>query len=419
MNLPATKSPAPLLAPFTPRFKSVERHMARRKSLALRVPRIAAQWTLIAGALRVAATILIHLYSLSIGFGGLFPFGGSDDGGYFDTAGHLYYGTTGAAAPAASSYPTILALFFHLTGGPNLLLGQLLNALIGALTVGLGVLLVRELTRGRVPLRVRRRAQHWAGALLTFYPSLLWYSTQLLKDPPLILFGMSALYCQVLFLRRIRPVSLGVWALSLIALMGLRPYAVVAVVLALMLFVLRFNRKWLVPVLVGMAFGPQLLGLGLFGFNFIAPQIASEKLAQLRQSAYSVGGSSVGITIDYSNPVSFLTTFFYSFATAMFGPFPWQIKSGSQMVVLPETIGIWLLFPLWLRCMRDLLLRRKGQDQRAARDMTLFLFCLVLMGIVALFSDNIGANTRLRLLPWSAFLVFAAPRLARKKWKLF
>ncbi len=200
--------------------------------------------------------------------------------------------------------------------------------------------------------------------------------------------------------------------------MFFRPYAVAAVVASLGLFVMRFNRKWLVPVLLFMALAPYARGMGFFGWAYIQPMIDTERLATVRQQAYAIGGSAAGITVDYSNPIKFVTTFSYSFATAMFGPFPWQIKSAGQAVALPEAIGMWLLFPLWLRSVWELIYRKRLGDKSATRDASLLLFSLVLIGLVALFSDNIGANTRLRLLPWSAFLMFASLRLARKKWKL-
>jgi len=388
----------------------------RARASLLRVPRLALFWTLVALGVRFVAALFFHFYSLSIGQGGYYPLGISDDRAYFLFSDNIY---NGRPAPwTGNFYPFVLAGFYHLVGGPSLLMGQLLSAVMGALTVGIAVLLVRELTRGR-PKAERTRIVHWTGMLLTFYPSLLWYSTQLLKDPILILLGMGALYCQVLFLKRARLVTVLVWLGCLGGMTLFRPYAPAALVLALALFFTRFNRKWLVPMIAFMALAPYALGWGFFGFNIVAPLAATENLSTFRQQGYSSGGSSAGITISYSNPIAFATTFSYSFATAMFGPFPWQIRAAAQAVALPEAIGIWFLFSLWLRGVRDLFRRKVKGDKNSSRDLVLLGFSLILTGIVAIFSDNIGANTRLRLLPWSAFLIFAAIRLGRKHWKLF
>lgn len=370
---------------------------------------------------RFVGAILIHLYSLASGYGGFYPLAsGADDTTYWPASIDIYNGVGGGYA--LNIYPAVLAGYYHLIGGPDLLLGKMLNVVAGALTVGVGVLIVQELTRGRAPEAVRRRAAKWAGALLTFYPSLLWYSTQLVKDPILILGVMVALYCQILFLRRPRLWPIALWAVSLAVVFFFRPYAVASVALGLGLFVLRFNRKMLVPVLLVMALVPYALGMGVFGFKYVQPLIDTERIATVRQQAYAIGGSSAGITVDYSNPFKFAMTFSYSLATAMFGPFPWQIKAMGQLVALPEAIGMWFLIPLWFRSLRDLIRSKRSKsaprDKSALRDATLLVFSLVLIGLVALFSDNIGANTRLRLLPWSAFLLFASLRLARKKWKV-
>ena len=402
-----------------PRLALIEPESA--PGLSFRVPRAAAYWTLMAFLARFVGAILIHLYSLASGYGGFYPLAsGADDSTYWPASIDIYNGVGGGYA--LNIYPAVLAGFYHLVGGPDLLLGKMLNVVVGALTVGVGVLIVQELTRGRASQSERRRAAKWAGALLTFYPSLFWYSTQLVKDPILIFLILVALYCQLLFLKRARPVPVVLWGVCLAATMFFRPYAVAAAVLSLALFVLRFNRKWTLPVLAFMALAPMAKGMGPFGLNAVLPMVTAERLSAVRAQAYSIGGSSAGITVDYSNPFKFVLTFSYSLATAMFGPFPWQIKAAGQLVALPEAIGMWFLIPLWFASLRDLIRSKRGKgaprDKAALRDATLFVFSLVLIGMVALFSDNIGANTRLRLLPWSAFLLFSSLRLARKKRKV-
>ncbi len=167
-------------------------------SSSIRVPRAVMHWMVVAFMVRFVAAILIHLYSLASGFNGFYPLAsGADDNTYWAASLDIYNGT--GFTYSLNLYPMVLAGFYHLIGGPSLLLGKMLNVLAGAVTVGVGVLIVQELTRGRYPRAVRRRTAKWAGMLLTFYPSLLWYSTQLVKDPILILMIMPALFCQLLF----------------------------------------------------------------------------------------------------------------------------------------------------------------------------------------------------------------------------
>ena len=54
---------------------------------------------------------------------------------------------------------------------------------------------------------------------------------------------------------------------------------------------------------------------------------------------------------------------------------------------------------------------RKSKPSAYQREQLLLLILAVLMSAaIALFSDNIGANTRLRLLPWSALLIYGAAK---------
>lgn len=379
------------------------------------------RWFWIALGVRVFATILIHLYSLSLGYGGFYPLAsGADDGTYWHISNTLY---AGLPAPYTESYyGHILYFYFRLIGGPDLLLGKLLNALAGAFTVAIGVRLCEELGRGRASKQLQKRAAGWAGALLCFYPSLLWYSTQLVKDPMLVMLGMGALLYLVRMFKSVSPASVVGWALCVAGLFLFRPYASLAIFFSLFVWVMRFNRRLILPSIVLIAVLPWLAGRGLFGIQYIAPLLDAERIMTMRQDIYSAGGSSAGITLNYSNPVAFAATYSYSFATAMFGPFPWQIRAMGQAVALPEAVVIWTLFPIWWAGARSSLRRAERgpltrAERQASRDLLLMILCLVLCGMIAIFSDNIGANTRLRLLPWSAFLVFASLRLACKRWK--
>lgn len=379
--------------------------LARPKPGVLRVSKIALLWFGIAFAVRLAALLAVHVYSQQRGYGGFYPLAsGHDDRLYWDFAVLLVNGEAPPYLP--SGYPVILAALFSLTG-PNLLLGKLLNVVAGALTVYIGVLLVQALARTH-PERRATRAAHWGGFLLCFYPSLLFYATQLVKDPILVLFGIWGLYLQVRFFQRPRWHYAVLWVVAFGGLYVFRNYAALALALSLMVFVLRWRRRWLIPLALLAAVGPWALGFGPFAWKVAQPWLNAENIANFRTTRYSVGGSAAGNQIDFTSPIGFVTSYPASLATAMFGPFPWQLSSLGQAIALVEALGIWLFIPLWLR---GVLREGRGRLSKWRNDGLLLVFSLVLIGMVALFSDNIGANTRLRLLPWSAFLLYVALRL--------
>ncbi len=365
-------------------------------------PGIALRWFALALLIRLLVGTVVDLYSLLRGFDGFYPLAsGHDDRTYWYYATQLVQGQTVLWTP--SSYPYALAAIFFLTG-PSLVVGKLLNVLVGSLTVYIGVRLAQRLATERAPASARAGivAGHWAGAFLTFYPSLLFYSTQLVKDPLLVLAGVSALSLVLRFLRR--PQSL-IAMLGVVAFGGmflLRPYAALALAIGLFGFTLWLRRHWIAPAVVLAAVAPVALGWGVFGSAYLTRMLNPAFLTSFREGTYSIGGSATGIRLDFSNPLALLTSYSYSFATAMFGPFPWQLVSAAQFIALPEALVLWALFPIWAMGLWRLARGRLGDEA------LLLIFSLVLIGAVALFSDNIGANTRLRMLSWLAFFLFAS-----------
>ncbi|RYG75217.1 hypothetical protein EON80_01380 [bacterium] len=390
----------------------------RREALVIRgISKAAVSWFIFSLGVQILAMLAIHIFSLNHGFGGLYPLAsGHDDGYYFSLASDLARG--GDAGVLPSFYPRILGALFYFTG-PDLIVGKMLNVVAGAFSVMTGVLLARDLAREDALLGGRNelasnlageRAANLAGFFLTFYPSQLWYSTQIVKDPILVFLGLWALLLGVRFLRR--P-SFGQGLLWLAAFCGLfvfRSYAAFALGVAVVLFTVRFRRKWLPFILVIAAIGPLAVGQGLFGWSQIQPWLDTQRLESFREVVYSTGGSAADIRLDFSNPLSFLLTYPYSFATVMFGPFPWQLRSAGQAIALVEAIAIWGLIGVWIRGFIEIWRGRPGGEHQGYASL-LMLFSVLLLGSVALFSDNIGANTRLRLLPWCAFFVFAAVRM--------
>ena len=159
-------------------------------------------------------------------------------------------------------------------------------------------------------------------------------------------------------------------------------------------------RSWVVVAIAV----PWAMGFGPLGLGYLGPLLNPERLSQFREQVYGVGGSSLGLVLDPARPLAFALGWMYSFVTVLLGPFPWQINSLLEAVALGEALVMWLLAIFWLPGVMRLLYRP------SFAEIPLF-FGLVLAGGVALFSDNIGANTRLRLLIWASLMVYAALRI--------
>jgi len=360
-------------------------------------------WFAIAFWIRFVVLLAVHLYSVNTGFEGFYPLvSGHDDRYYYAVALSVAEGRKIDAPPNA--YPFFLGFVFRVLG-PSLLLAKAVNALFGALGVVLGVLLAERLCPWHgYPWSLRRPA-HLAGIFLSFYPSAVFYSTQLLKDGAIWALGLALLYWGIVFLQKPSARWLLVVAVASSLLWFLRPYTVIAfwIALVLPLAVLRHPRLLIGFVVVAIAV-PWAMGFGPLGLGYLGPLLNPERLSQFREQVYGVGGSSLGLVLDPARPLAFALGWMYSFVTVLLGPFPWQINSLLEAVALGEALVMWLLAIFWLPGVMRLLYRP------SFAEIPLF-FGLVLAGGVALFSDNIGANTRLRLLIWASLMVYAALRI--------
>ena len=376
----------------------------------------ALSWFFIALAVRIFVMLLIHLYSLESGFEGFYPLAsGHDDVAYWAISDSIQNGEVFDDVP--NFYPFILAILFSVTTR-DLLIGKFLNVIADASTVYFGVLITHELLNNINKFqRDLEFSVKYTGLLLTFYPSGLFYSTQLLKDPLLVLFGILNLYLSILIFKRPKAYLLILWTFSLLGVYVFRSYAAIGLLLSLILYILfmwnvKKSKKIVafILIIIVCSLVAYVLGQGIFSIERILPLINTEEIARQREFAYSTGGSSTCVVIGYNNPFVFMYTYGLSCLTVMFGPFPWQLNSLVQIIALPETILMWVICYHLLRSQFS-----KINQPKTKKETLLLIFSLVLIGIVAFFSDNIGANTRLRVLPWISFVIYTSIRFYRQR----
>jgi hypothetical protein len=373
-------------------------------------------WMIFAFSVRLVACLAIHIYSLEAGFDGFYPLAsGHDDGLYWKLSSDILSGSVPDYIP--NSYAFFLVAIFSITG-QDLLIGKILSVIAGSLTIYIGVLIARELSSIiNLPEQDIKYAANFTGFLLALYPSSLWYSTQLVRDSLLVFFAVWNIYLSIVLLKKRKKDILIWWCITLIIVYSLRAYAGVGLVISLVAYLMlvwktKIQRKLIVLALliIPCALVPYFLGQGIFGLEKILPSLNAEEIGRQREQAYSTGGSSTGISVNYSNPISFIFTFGQSFFSAMLGPLPWQINSIVTMIALPEAILMWILcFKLWQSWSSKKIKKRNNEE------MFLLVSCLIQVGIFALFSDNIGANTRLRLLPWITFFIYVSVDFANQR----
>lgn len=325
----------------------------------------------------------------------------------FGIADDLYYHDTAAAAAhwvrrgdwvaawqaAQHPYARLLALIYAVTG-THPWVAQLVNAFLGSAAVGVGSVIAES-------LHASRQAGAAVGAALALYPSFVFHSTQLLKDASVVLAGMVAAWGFTAWVRRPKVAALGVSALALAALTELRPYVAVAAVcaggLAAVAQAVRRDPVGVARVaawLLVAGLVTYLLDAGPWGVGLVR----STDLDRVRP-AYSQGEGAVGVA-RVDSPANWLVSLVHVAAA----PFPWQAARGW----LWTAGAVDALFCLTILAAA---LRHAFDRRLAPERLFVAAFAGAILSAVALFSDNVGANVRLRILPYCLLAVVAAPAL--------
>ena len=109
--------------------------------------------------------------------------------------------------------------------------------------------------------------------------------------------------------------------------------------------------------------------------------------------------SSVDLQTSFESPIAFVSTFTESFLFVAVGPFPWQFNAARHYVVLVELVPWYiLLFFIGKGIIRSF--------KREPRALTLLIFSLGLLALLALFFSNFGITTRIRISAFLALLPF-------------
>ncbi|MBS3984046.1 MAG: hypothetical protein KGZ66_00345 [Selenomonadales bacterium] len=315
----------------------------------------------------------------------------------------------GESTEVFSTYPVFLGALFALIGRESALaarIANLLGLLLLLLAVRAGVNLSWSFER---PLCGEAPWTSMAIVLvcLTLYAGLVMnVSIGLVRDVWIywLFVGAAVLGGRILFIRDAKATNIVLLLLVVYLLQGLRVYAAVSVIAALVIYRLFSMFKSRVSLLAVMGC------LLVFAFVFYEYQIglrlpvvnmSLRDALNYRDLAQGVhgGGSQMGITLAQDNVWLFALNYCHSFVGNMVGPLPWHITSVPTALAffleaMPMTI---VLSRLWR--LRHLL---------SAFHVYLITQAAVWIGLVALTNDNLGTGVRLRPPAWILLLVVFA-----------
>jgi len=283
----------------------------------------------------------------------------------------------------------------YATVGRNLLAVQLVNASIGAVT---GVVVYYTATSLFNNVRVAKLA----ALLVTFFPSLILWSSQALKDGLIILALSVSILATLRLMEKITVGWVVVITVSLLTLLSLRFYIFYMMTAAVAgsfvmgmksLSAQSFIQRFVAVTAIGLAF--TWFGvLNSAGSQF--DRFANLKQIQLSRQDQSEAGSGFGKDVDITTTEGALSVIPLGVVYLLFAPFPWQFSTLRQSITLPEMIVWWLSFPLLVLGMWYSIKHRLRQVS------PIVIFTTMLTLVYSVFQGNVGTAYRQR----SQLLVF-------------
>jgi hypothetical protein len=286
--------------------------------------------------------------------------------------------------------------------GRNILAVQYVNSVLGAATAPI-IFLCAQHVYGN--LKVARLA----ALLVAFYPSLVLWSSQGLKDGPIVfLLAFSILATLKLGQKFSFPYVLAL-LLSLFLLLSFRFYVFYMIVIAIggaFLIGMRevtassFLRQFVIIMMLGL--GLTYLGVTRYANLQFAQYGRLEQVNRSRLDAAQTAKSGFDKDVDVSTTQGALTTIPIGLLFLLFAPFPWQLSSLRQSITLPEMIVWWALFPMLVTGLWYSLKYRLRQMS------PILVFSALLTLAYSVFQGNVGTAYRQRAQLLIFYFIFVA-----------
>ena len=279
--------------------------------------------------------------------------------------------------------------------GENRFAVQLLNASVGGSTAVVVYYTAQALFNN---VRVSRVA----ALLVGFFPSLILWSSQALKDGLIILALALAMLATLRLMEKITVGYVLVLTGCLLALLSLRFYIfymmVAAVAGSFVLGVKTLNAQSFIQRFVAIA----VMGLAFTWFGVLRyagtqfERYANLKAIQMSRTDQANAGSGFGKDVDVGTTEGALTAIPIGLMYLLFAPFPWDMATLRQSITLPEMVMWWAAFPLLVLGLWFALRHRLRQVA------PIVIFTTMLTLAYSVFQGNVGTAYRQR----SQLLVF-------------
>src|ERR1700752_827376 len=285
--------------------------------------------------------------------------------------------------------------------GRNTLAIQFVNSVIGAATA---VLIFNCAHHVYQNLRVAKIA----AVCVAFFPSLVLWSAQGLKDAPIVFFLVLAILATLRLNDKLSLKNAAILVVALFSILSLRFYVFYMLAAAIaggFIIGLRnitptnFVRQFIVIILVGVSL--TYLGVTRYASAQFGRFRSRENLQRSRLDL-SRAGSGFGQEVDVSTTAGAISTIPLGLVYLLFAPFPWQLVSLRQSITLPEMVLWWLMFPL-------LVLGVLYSIRYRLREISpILIFTSMLSIAYSVFQGNVGTAYRQRAQLLVFYFIFVA-----------
>lgn len=300
---------------------------------------------------------------------------------------YLTYRATQTSGPGWGMNYLVAAIYF--VCGRSILVGQSFCAVIGAATAPMIYFCAEKIFQNRRTAKI-------SAILIAVFPSMVLWSSQMLKDG-LVIFLLVLVMTMVLQLQvKFSYPAIVTLVLSLFGILTLRFYIFYIVVIAVAgSFTIGVNTsgkaifRRMVVIFV--------IGLGLFYLGVLRNAGEEfetfgnlESVQRSRLDLATSAESGFGEGIDVSTPAGALAAVPIGLAYLMLAPFPWQMSSLRQTITLPEVLVWWAMIPLMFSGLWFAL------RHRLRTAIPILMFSLMLTVAYSIFQGNVGTAYRQR-----------------------
>lgn len=286
--------------------------------------------------------------------------------------------------------------------GRNMLAVQFMNSVLGAATAILIYQCAHHVFKNM-------RAARFVAIAVAFYPSLVLWSAQGLKDGPIVFLLTLAILCTLKLGEKLSLKYIIVLACALLGLVALRFYVFYMICVAIggafvigmqQVSATSFVRQFAAVIILGLALtyiGVTRSASVQFERYGNIEQLQRSRLDQARRA-----DSGFGRDVDVTTTEGAIATIPMGVLYLLFAPFPWQITSLRQTITLPEMVVWWASVPLLVVGLWFAI------RYRLRMISPILIFTVMLTLAYSVFQGNVGTAYRQRAQVLVFYFIFVA-----------